>query len=294
MKPPAVLARLRGVPNRSGAPLRGEALQAAAQEADAVRLAIDIADIPRTELRGTRPDGEESFLDRLATLRAGEDPIVAYDSMRFLDFDRIDNPSGAVQFTKGSERLTVINVNRQALEHTTGADLIYVNEMLDSFVLVQYKALRPEKTPDGHTRLVYRPDGQLAAELERMRHIKIGRDDDSLSGYRLDASCGFLKLCKPVARVDHDPRELVSGMYIPLDYYNRLVASDQVTGPRGGTVLSHDTVRRYLNNDLFVQLVRGAWIGSHGTTSTRLTKIVLDGLEAKRSMTIAALSSGST
>lgn len=283
------LKQLLGVARRAAPHLHGDALQSAAQEADAVRLAIDIAGIPRTSLHDVRPDGEVPFLERLEGVRASEDPTVAYDSMRFLDFDRLDHPSGAVRFMKGNERLTVINVNRQPLERTTGADLIYINETRASFVLVQYKSFRNEK-PDGTSRLVYRPDAQLAAELERMRKIKPGKRDGTLGTYRLHRGCCYLKICKPVVRVDHPVDELVTGMYLPLDYYDELVASDDVKGPRDGVALSYGTVERYLNNDLFVQLVRGAWIGSRGATTKRLTDIALAGLSGDRSVTIAAAS----
>jgi hypothetical protein len=281
------LARLRGTGGRSQ--LGGPGLQSAAQEADAVRLAIDIADLPRTSLREVRPDGETPFLQRLTEVRTGEDLAVAYDSMRFLDFDRLEHPSGIVRFAKGYERLTILNVNRQPLEHTTGADLIYVNETLGSFVLVQYKSFRRE-TSAGGSRLVYRPDKQLEAELERMRRIRSTARGKAVNGFRLHAGCCFLKLCKPVASVNYSPRELVTGMYLPLDYYDELVMSDIVRGPRGGVSISYENVDRYMNNDLFVQLVRGAWVGSRGVTTKRLTDLVVAGLDAGHSMTVAGAS----
>jgi len=127
-------------------------------------------------------------------------------------------------------------------------------------VLVQHKTFRHEQSR-GRSELIYRPDAQLAAELERMRDIKTGRSDGTIGSFRLHPGCCFLKLCKPVAQVDHPADQLVTGMYLPLDYYDELVRADEVKGPRGGVVLSYPTVERFLNNDLFVQLVRGAWIG---------------------------------
>jgi hypothetical protein len=265
--------------------IRGQGLQSAAQEADAVRLALDIAGIPRNELRGVRPDGYTSFLERLEYVRASEDTTIAYDSMRFLDFDRLDTPAGVVTFRKGGERLIVANVNRQPLEHTTGADLIYINEPLRSFVLVQYKTMRRE--PGDLSRMVYRPDDQLLRELERMRKFGPAADDGTPASYRLSSATCFLKLCKPVTTLDRG-RDLVSGMYLPLDYYDVLTSSPDVRGPRGGVVLSYDTVQRHVSNDLFVGLVRGGWIGSRGATSAELEDLVLSGLNAGRSITVAA------
>jgi hypothetical protein len=284
------LTRLLGEATGSGPPLSGPGLQAAAQEADAVRLAIDIFGLPRGELGEARPDGLSSFVDVLSDLRTAEDPAIVYDSMRFLDFDRLDHPSGVVRFSKGDERLTVINVNRQPLERTTGADLIYVNGTTESFVLVQYKTFRREGEHSSH--LVYRPDAQLEAELARMRKIGRGSKIDSDAGFRLHPGCCFLKICKPVASLGHDPRELVSGMYLPLEYYDLLAEFDVVKGPRGGIALTYETVPRYLNNALFVLLIRGGWIGSRGASTRRLTAIVLAGLTDSHSVTIAAASEG--
>lgn len=265
--------------------LEGRALQAAAQEADAVRLAMDIAGIPRTELRGLRPDGAASFLERLSALRSSEDTTIAYDGMRFLDFDRIESPSGITIFRKGKEQLTVLNVNRQPLEFTTGADLIYINERLESYVLVQYKTMRRER--DDMARLVYRPDEQLERELARMRQFRAGDFDGRPVSFRLNPDCCFLKLCKSVVTLDRG-QDLVGGMYIPLDYYDVLAAAPEVRGPKGGIAFSYDTVDRYINNDLFVNLVRGAWIGSRGATTDELETLVLAGLDAGRSVTVAA------
>lgn len=281
------LRRLLNEDGSGARKLTGDGLQAAVQEADAVRLALDIADVPRDAMRGLRPDGEMSFLEQLEAVRASEDTSVAYDGMRFLDFDRIENPSGAVRFAKGHERLTIVNVNRQPLERTTGADLIYINETHPSFVLVQYKAMRREG--DERSELVYRPDAQLKEELARMRKLKVGADDDSPAGFRLSPVSCYIKLYKPVARLDRT-QDLVSGMYLPLDYYDALVASDDVRGPRGGVVISYSTVTRHISNDLFVGLVRGGWIGSRGATTKRLEKLVLAGLDAGRSVTVAAKS----
>jgi hypothetical protein len=283
------LIRLLGQETGSRPHLSGPGLQAAAQEADAVRLAVDIFGLPRGELGEPRPDGLSSFVDVLSDLRTPEDPAIVYDSMRFLDFDRIEHPSGVVVFSKGDERLTVINVNRQPLERTTGADLIYINETTNSFVLVQYKTFRREGKQSSH--LVYRPDAQFEAELERMRKIKAGAKVDSDAGFRLHPGCCFLKICKPVTSLGHDPRELVSGMYLPIEYYDLLAESDIVKGPGGGIALTYETVPRYLSNALFVLLMRGGWIGSRGGSTRRLTKVVLAGLADGHSVTVAAASS---
>ena len=276
--------------------LSGQALQAAGQEADSVRLAADIVGIPRSELAAPAPDGERSFLQRLDSVRVPEDAAIVYDSMRFLDFDRLEQPNGMVLFRRGRENLAVINVNRQPLETTTGADLIYVNETVDSFVLVQYKTMRREDGGgDGvPSRLVYRPDDRIGAQLDRMREVSTPEGDGTPGQWRLHPGCGFVKLCHPIARVESEPTQLVSGMYLPIDYWDTLTTSSQIRGPRDGLVFSYDTVGRHISNQLFVLLVRGGWIGTRGAASAGLTEQVISALRADRSVTVASAWSNSS
>ena len=266
--------------------LAGDALQAAAQETDAVRLAADIAQIPRPLLRAERPDGQRSFLERVQALRAPESTAIAYDAMRFLDFDRIDSPSGVISFTRGQEQLVVINVNAQPLETTTGADLIYVNERLDSIVLVQYKTMKREGSTDDEA--VYRPDQRLENQLERMEQIPVLDSDGSPEQYRLHPGCAYVKLCSQVTSLSGEANQLVSGMYIPADYWKALSSSPQIEGPKGGKVFSYRTVDRHISNELFVSLVRGAWIGTRGQASIDLTEEIATALSGGHSVTVAA------
>jgi hypothetical protein len=162
---------------------------------------------------------------------------------------------------------------------------------MGSFILVQYKTFGREERDGGmSTNLVYRPDQQFRDELERMRKIKLGRKSTSHVGFRLHPGCRYLKICKPISSLDHSPQQLVSGMYLPVEYYDLLAESDAIRGPRGGIALSYDNVPRHVSNNLFVSLVHGGWIGSHGATTKRLTDLVVDGLRAKHSMTVAAVS----
>lgn len=287
----ATLRRLLGQQRSTTPRLAGDGLQAAAQEADAVRLALDIAGLDKNEIRSVRPDGVSSFIEVLSDLRVPEDMAIAYDSMRFLDFDRVGHPSGVVRFSRSEERLTVININRQPLERTTGADLVYINETAESFVLVQYKTFRREgNETDLGQRLVYRPDTQFRAELARMRKFKPGKKGATDAAFRLHPGCCFLKFCKPIASLDYDQRQLVSGMYLPIEYYDLLAEGETIKGPRGGIALSYETVPRHLSNELFVLLVRGGWIGTYGATTQRLTKVIQAGLEERHSVTVASAS----
>jgi hypothetical protein len=266
--------------------LSGPGLQIAAQEVDAVVTALEMAGMPKAALGSTRADGVLSFVERLSELRMREDPAINYDAGQFLDFDRISHPAGIVEFTHNGERLTVINVNRQPLERTTGADLIYLNETAGSVVLVQYKTFGYEGSP---AKLVYRPDDQLDAELARMREIVKKRSSTALTleTFRFNPGFCYLKFCDPVTTLARQPGQLVSGFYLPVDYYDLVVSSDVTDGPRGGKMITYDNVPSQMSNETFTGLVRGGWIGTQGVTSKRLTDMVIEGLDANRSQTIA-------
>jgi hypothetical protein len=197
------LRRLLGQQRLRRPRLIGEGLQAAGQEADAVTTALDIAGIPRAELRDTRPDGGSSFgaaIDRpnargfrdhlrqhaIPRLRAARSPV---GHRRVLTQQRAPD---------GHQR------EPSAAERTTGADLIYINERTQSFVLVQYKSFRREG--ERPARLVYRPDEQFNAELERMRAIKSGTKGSTHDAFRFHPGCCYLKFCKPISSLDHPPQ----------------------------------------------------------------------------------------
>lgn len=52
--------------------------------------------------------------------------------------------------------------------------------------------------------------------------------------------------------------------------------------------MTHENAGRYFDNTQFVSLVQDAWIGSRGVTSDQITEIVRSGLDADRSVILAA------
>jgi hypothetical protein len=251
--------------------------------------AMQIAGIPRSQLDGVGPDGEIPFLDRLAAVRVPEDAAINFDAARFVDFDAVEaSPGGFVTFERRGQRLVVFNVNRQSLEHTTGADLIYFNESSDSFVFVQYKSYRVEG--GARRTLAYRPDGQLAEELTRMHTIRTTGRGVTPEAYRVGPGCCFLKFCPPVATLGAPADELINGDYLPIDYYELLAASQVMEGVQGGRVLYRHALPRSMNQRTFTTLVADGWVGSHGTGTATLTALVEGSVGAGRSATVAVAS----
>jgi hypothetical protein len=190
---------------------------------------------------------------------------------------------GSIVFSSSSETLTVVLANKDPLEQLTGADLIYFNDTYSSFAFVQYKAL------DDHGNNSYRPDSQLEKELQRieslMEHAGQGRVA-CCNDFRLHGNPFFLKLCP---RNDFEPEstELTMGMYIPLEYWNLLVATGQIDGPQGGMAANFDNVGRYLTNSDFATLVSKAWVGSNPAQSAILAPLISETIETGRAVVYA-------
>ena len=282
------LEKLRTALRPPGWAADSEAASTVVYERDAMWLAASLAGIERRHLtvRGA-PAQPAPFLQGLPEARVREDAVIEHDARVFGDWDLIKRHQiGAVEFAnRRGDRLTVINANRHPIESTLGVDLLYYTHSYDAFVLVQYKSLRKEDSG----KFVYRPrsDSSLAKELARMQSARRGRTwTGDLAGYRLDSQPFYFKFCR---NVTYEPmsQSMTKGMYLPLDYWDVLAASSELSGPRGGIVVSYDTVPRYLTNDAFVELVEDGWIGSRYGDSDEISVIVRASLDDGHSLLLA-------
>lgn len=271
--------------------------QQLAQEKDALLLARQIfgLDSRRDPLRWSRSAREAEIPSFLAAVNASgvfEDSLVQHDREYFGAWQLIRRfQVGAVQFARGKELLTVVTANNNPLEHSLGVDLIYWHHQYDSFTMVQYKRMVGEGRRK--KRVAYRPSGSYEEEIRRMQAIwaRVGPSRSQLpgslcSGYRLNSMPFFFKLCQ-LSEFDPEDQGLVPGMYIPLDYWEILLASDDVTGPRGGKVLTYENVGRHLNNTEFIPLVQSGWIGSSGLASAQLEELITYVLSSGRAVNLA-------
>jgi hypothetical protein len=274
-------------------------LEVFAHQKDATGLALGIAGLGRSGIGSWQPvsDDDAPWLAGLAEGRDREDTLIIHDASRVPGWWPVNEPHvGVVRFADHRDnKLTVMNVNRTPVERATGVDLLYYRHKPASFVLVQYKRLVRRSTTDPAT---FRPssDHNLDGELIRMRDIDAlgqqGTDEsggpglDPVAEYRLHPRASWLKLCTP------DPFEpagdaLVPGMYLPLDFYDRLALDDLTLGPGGGRRLDRSRVPRWMSNTLFVQLVSESWIGSRGLHTDVLAGIVENALAGRRSVVLA-------
>lgn len=256
-----------------------------AYEREAVGFALSAAGLDRGEVLKTwNGDAEAPFLTSLAAFRSLEAAIIAHDARVFGGWTEIAHGLiGATRFEQRERKLTVLNVNASKIERTLGCDLIYYTHRYDAYVLVQYKRLR-----QGGKDWEYRPDKQLAKELERMRSITdAATPSQEPREHRFGNDFCFLKLCRPEVE-DPFSREMAEGMYLPLGLWDKLEASGQLCGPKGGTVLNYENVDRYLTNTHIIGLVERSWVGSCGATSKQIGEVIKRALAAGNSLILAA------
>jgi len=260
------------------------------EQKEALLTALNIANIDRTIIGGWDvPENNipESFLDGLESVKLREDSMIINDLNNFPGFDLVKSTHySSCLFQNKSTTLTVVLANRLPLEELIGTDLIYCNEELACFIMIQYKVM--EKDNDSYSFRI--PNKQFTEELDRMGKLtKLLQEEKSLENlmdFRFNENPFFIKLC-PRINIDPEVISLSKGMYIPLDYVNMLTKDSSIKGARGGKKLSYNTVGRYLDNPVFKNIVSGGWIGTNYNQSNILKKVIKETIENGRSAVIA-------
>jgi hypothetical protein len=255
-----------------------------AYEREATGIALELAGLRRERhLVDWNGSATESFLLGFDAVSVDENGLIAADSRHFGDWQRADDRAVAFRFVEGQRAVTVINAHAKPIETALGCDLIYYTHEYDSYVLVQYKRMRP-----GRNRWEFRPsaDKHFEDELKRLRAVRSSPSSARPEAWRLGRTCCFVKLCEPVIR---EPLmgQLARGLYLPLEYLDCVRTARSAVGPRGGEVFAEGTVGRWLSNTGFVHLVQRAWVGTDGVTSKRIAEVVRATLDAGRSAVMA-------
>lgn len=262
-----------------------------AVQKEALLTALNIAGIDRDNIRGWDYDeklGPTSFLDGISHVTLREDSMIVNDLSNFPGFDLIKSTKySSSVFENDQTRLTVLLANRQPLEELLGTDLIYFNETLRCFIMVQYKVMEKEND-------VFKfrlPNKQLSEEIFRMdsifQLIENKKDNEQyIEGYRISENPFFVKIC-PRLEFDPDNIGLSSGMYVPLDYIKRLQNDKSIEGKCGGKAITFENIGRYLDNTEFKVIIEGGWIGTNPSQSSKIRDIIKDILENGKAAVIA-------
>lgn len=265
---------------------RGELLS---QERDGLGLLLDIADVGRTVLRAwTPPPIGVPFLAGMPTTPVLEDHLIAHDIDRYSDWLSVPTDNVAWRaYQRRGRRMFVMNANRTPVERTLGVDVVYWNEHDKAFVLVQYKkltrALKGTSRAGAHEyHDVFRPDRNLAAELERMTAIDTLCEQQA-GDFRLLPTPCWLKLCRFDAHIS-DPSALTKGMYLARSHFEELL--NKSAGPRGGKQLTYDNVPRHITNTMFTDLVKDGWLGSRGAATDQIKQLIRESLETRHAVMV--------
>ena len=260
-----------------------------AEQKEALATAFYIADINRDPLAEFDPGADlpTSFLDGIPETRLREDGMLFHDMTNFPGAKFVRTVQyNAASFSGNKFSLTVILANRNPLEEVLGTDLIYFNETLRTFVVVQYKAMEKEGS-----KTVFRlPNEQLEIELKRMKEVQVLLSQSEAGGspdeYRISTNPFYLKFCSRI-QFNPDDRGLVSGMYFPIDYWTTLEQDDSLLGPQKGRRLTFENARRHLDNTEFSNMVRKGWIGTSGSQTDFLEKLIKEIVESGKAVALA-------
>lgn len=230
------------------------------------------------------PKERASFLSGISTRYMQEESALQNDLFNWDGMTPVHN-FGMSEFKKGDRVLNVIYANRNALEETTGVDLIYFNENYDSFVLVQYKLMREESDT-----MIYRPDDQLKEEIGRMdTFVNNYLNASQLNNHEEFRLCddGFFFKLIPNKGLQPTSSELSKGMYITRKYMHFLLSEKGPKGKQGGKIISFQNAPRYLTNTEFINFVNRAWVGTYGTQSFVLKDLIKQYYETGKAVLVA-------
>jgi hypothetical protein len=274
----AVLRRLRELrrrPRRSSSSL-GELLN---EQRDAIALGLEAAGLDSDTLL---PDVDDDpapvpFLTGLALAPTSEASVIRHDQRQFGDWALTEGRvHDVVRFTDPRDsrrRVTVVYADKEDLEFVTGTDLIYYREDNPTYVLVQYKRMRRNPSAKPSRAWEYRPDAQLATELDRMRKLRSTAEPRTVDDWRLSAEPFYFKLIED-NKLRPEGNRLVRGMYFPFDLFELMLADPRSLGSGGGKCIGWHNAPRYFTNTDFLALLQNCFIGSAGVTTDDLSAVI--------------------
>jgi hypothetical protein len=116
--------------------------------------------------------------------------------------------------------------------------------------------------------------------------------DESCDGYRFGPDPFFLKFCSKL--LSYEATGHVPGIYVPLDYWKRLVKTPVVKGKKGGTIVYAETFgRRHFTPSHFIDMVGRGWIGTSALQTEVLAPYLRAALQGDKGLVLAIQSSNS-
>jgi hypothetical protein len=255
--------------------------QARVEAKDSITLAAQMAEIglPADALT---PDaegrGEDDLLATVinsAYLVDKEEELLPLDLLRFSKRLRAKPVAASMSVfvdRAKDRRLAVFSVNKKPIEVVLGVDLLYWDQICDTFTFVQYKRLEKVLADDGREQeWVYRRKDELKKALDLMpsAHEPAVASTD----WRMTATPFWFKFVRGDAGAKLD-KQVLKGMYVPADWL-RLALNDDAfrSGPRLGFRLTYNNAR-YIGRNAFTHLVLRGMTGTTSAQSSIFKKVI--------------------
>jgi hypothetical protein len=253
-------------------------------ERDAIGLVLRVADLDE-ELNdivkwNIADFDTPHFLKNLNGLNLREDQLIINDFTCFGSLKVIkEYKNTTCTLSNGRNTVSIIYANRTPLENNIGVDLIYYGHNHQTFIFVQYKRLVEE-----NKKYIYRAnnDKSLIKEIDRMDNLKTHIIED-VYDFRINNEVFYFKFCKE--KQDIYTKDLCQGFYLPKDFFD-LIYNRQKKENKS-VVFSYDVVERYLNNTLFIELIKSGLIGTKYINADSISKIINETLESGKSLILA-------
>lgn len=223
----------------------------------------------------TEVNADAAFLDVSEEMETALDGTNIQEANVILNDSRVipgyvlesSDVTGRAIFVKGDEKLEVITANALPLEEVFGVDLIYLNQISQNIVMVQYKML-DRKGSTEKARWQHTVTPQLHEEIDRMHKFRT-EAFPNCDGYRLNSNPFYFKFVK------RERIEGTRGMVLPLEHFERILKSSDARGPQNGLRVDYESLSgQYLRQTAFIELIRSGYIGSTPNATEALEKLI--------------------
>lgn len=240
----------------------------AAMEEDAVQTALKAFGIAPNSV----PDEVQVAPDYDGALRrisALEDAAIEHDARTLPGLKLVQSEiTGRAVFRKRDEEMEIFTANKRPLEKVMGVDLVYLNLTRSNIAMLQYKMLTSQGIGEEKD-WIYRPDKQLAEEIQRMETFAKKYQPGELE-YRLNPGAFYLKFVRRDGLIKNN------GIILPLDHYKLTLRDPSSSlGVRGGVRISYKSLGgRYIPEEAFLALLRAGYIGPDAKTTDHFATLV--------------------
>lgn len=268
------------------------------EQRDALGLTLDIASLDRKtilrEARFERVQSATSVLDLLDAEPLQEQDLIHKDQRAFLGLLTEGDGARTARFTGiGTREVRVHVYDKKPLETVLGIDLLIYIADYKSYLLLQYKCMKPKSDSAGRS-WSYLVDQQLHKQIHAMDSAvnAIQRLPTptltSMLDWRLSEEAFYFKFCETTSPDSRDDA-LVAGLTLSHSHLKRFLQLPNSFVQPTGQRIGYANCARYLNNSQFVELAREGWIGCDARGYNLISKVIEAGQREGRSAMFAVI-----